>query len=571
MHTTQDLEELTHQEFETGATDDQPVEEAALHSHCNLAKKADSRTSFNELMDTPVDFSTFVMNRLKVDTLTPKLLAGPTYKLMKGSCKSLVELEFFLEETIWRQSDKDRASTMIQAIDKQDCDGIPKRPTMYLNIWSYKAVKHSDEVLKLKNFKKDELLKLFKLSNPERMKVIFKEPNIPEYHSSSSTESDDDDDNNSRVGDDNEKENNLQYIDEENDEKGVSQSEDELMKDENTECCEKKDEEETRTSKKVKLNNEEGSQPTFDLGASPTYEKMKILSEKKKKMRLKSKYVNKTMDPAIELTEDEKLLGRSIFSTKEEEEMNIQSLAPGLEIDTSVINVYVSILNYEENFKMTNMKRHFFYTSMMVKEYQEKDKIGSKPNKNGKRGEAGKSQKQLQGREQEKLKKMQKEGLEIDFYEFTDELIPFISPPEYDCFLFKVEPNSRDFTKDVVEDISPIKKPQVLNDLPTHPTLQLNMKFQPSSESLFTYVVWIFLPFLVYSVAPHYLLSLRNEDTIFDLGICNSNLSRPDISHRCGTVTKFNTHRSHLNKCPMLINGQNNPPLDVLLFHFYPS
>nr|GEU51551.1 hypothetical protein [Tanacetum cinerariifolium] len=46
-----------------------------------------------------------------------------------------------------------------------------------------------------------------------------------------------------------------------------------------------------------------------------------------------------------------------------------------------------------------------------------------------------------------------------DFYEFTDELIPFISPPEYDCFLFKVEPNSRDFTKDVVEDISSTKEP----------------------------------------------------------------------------------------------------------------
>nr|GFA26097.1 hypothetical protein [Tanacetum cinerariifolium] len=36
-----------------------------------------------------------------------------------------------------------------------------------------------------------------------------------------------------------------------------------------------------------------------------------------------------------------------------------------------------------------------------------------------------------------------------DSYEFTDELIPFISAPEYDCFLFKVEPNSRDFTKDL--------------------------------------------------------------------------------------------------------------------------
>nr|GEX04480.1 hypothetical protein [Tanacetum cinerariifolium] len=76
-----------------------------------------------------------------------------------------------------------------------------------------------------------------------------------------------------------------------------------------------------------------------------------------------------------------------------------------------------------------------------------------------------------------------------DFYEFTDELIPFISPPEYDCFLFKVEPNSRDFTKDVVEDISPTTEPQVHNTLPTHSTLQLNMKFQPSSEYLFTYVV----------------------------------------------------------------------------------
>nr|GEU72600.1 putative reverse transcriptase domain-containing protein [Tanacetum cinerariifolium] len=49
----------------------------------------------------------------------------------------------------------DRAAAMIQAIDKQlktrrimrslekfDCDGIPKRPTMYLNLWSYKAVRH---------------------------------------------------------------------------------------------------------------------------------------------------------------------------------------------------------------------------------------------------------------------------------------------------------------------------------------------------------------------------------------------------------------------------------------------
>nr|GEY31258.1 hybrid signal transduction histidine kinase M [Tanacetum cinerariifolium] len=48
-----------------------------------------------------------------------------------------------------------------------------------------------------------------------------------------------------------------------------------------------------------------------------------------------------------------------------------------------------------------------------VKEYQEKDKIRSKPNKNEKRGEAEKSQKQLQLIKQEKLTKTQKEGPEM--------------------------------------------------------------------------------------------------------------------------------------------------------------
>ncbi|GJX76784.1 hypothetical protein Tco_0323595 [Tanacetum coccineum] len=48
----------------------------------------DPRESFNELMDTPLDFLAFVMNRLKVDTLTLELLADPTFELIKGSCKS---------------------------------------------------------------------------------------------------------------------------------------------------------------------------------------------------------------------------------------------------------------------------------------------------------------------------------------------------------------------------------------------------------------------------------------------------------------------------------------------------
>nr|GFA36372.1 hypothetical protein [Tanacetum cinerariifolium] len=44
------------------------------------------------------DFSNFIINRLGVATLTPELLAGPTYELIRGSCTSLTELEFHLEE-----------------------------------------------------------------------------------------------------------------------------------------------------------------------------------------------------------------------------------------------------------------------------------------------------------------------------------------------------------------------------------------------------------------------------------------------------------------------------------------
>nr|GEX00788.1 MLO-like protein 6 [Tanacetum cinerariifolium] len=134
--------------------------------------------------------------------------------------------------------------------------------------------------------------------------------------------------------------------------------------------------------------------------------------------------------------------------------------------------------------------------------------------------------------------------------------------PEYDCFFFKIEPNWGDFTMDVVEDISPTREPRVhvYNTLPTHPTLHQNLEFILSSESLFTYVVWIFLPFLSYSVAPQYLLSFGNEDTIFDPGICSYHFFsfRPDVSHRCGTFTKFKV----LNESPMEISISTCSPMD---------
>nr|GEU84612.1 hypothetical protein [Tanacetum cinerariifolium] len=135
MQTIFHMEEPSHPEFDTGVKD-QPIIQSYQHPEwfsqqqrpptldrdwnktlpavhgsiqlwiSKLAKQTDSRSSINKLMDTPLDFSKFVINRIKVDTLTPKHLAGPTYELIKGSCKSLVELEYHLEEVFKATTDQ---------------------------------------------------------------------------------------------------------------------------------------------------------------------------------------------------------------------------------------------------------------------------------------------------------------------------------------------------------------------------------------------------------------------------------------------------------------------------------
>ncbi|GJU43184.1 hypothetical protein Tco_1200450 [Tanacetum coccineum] len=54
--------------------------------------------TFDELMSTPIDFSAFSMNRLKLNKITRADLAGPVFNLLKGTCKSCVELEYNMEE-----------------------------------------------------------------------------------------------------------------------------------------------------------------------------------------------------------------------------------------------------------------------------------------------------------------------------------------------------------------------------------------------------------------------------------------------------------------------------------------
>nr|GEX76624.1 hypothetical protein [Tanacetum cinerariifolium] len=205
MQTTFQMEDPSHLEFDTGA-EDQPIVQSSQHLEwfsqqqkpptpdrdwnktllaiqgsiqpwiSELANQTDSRSSFNELMDTPLDFSNFLINWLKrrvedlqlgVEIYQKKLnLTKPDSYRSDLKCKEayttysnprgfihqnkdkknrlirIDELHKFsdgtltnvrtdlddhlkgiqmqyLPQSIWRKSDKERAAAMIQAINKR--------------------------------------------------------------------------------------------------------------------------------------------------------------------------------------------------------------------------------------------------------------------------------------------------------------------------------------------------------------------------------------------------------------------------------------------------------------------
>ncbi|GJY95038.1 hypothetical protein Tco_0511399 [Tanacetum coccineum] len=141
-----------------------------------------------------------------------------------------------------------------------------------------------------------------------------------------------------------------------------------------------------------------------------------------------------------------------------------------------------------------------------------------------------------------------------DFYheEFADELAHIISLPEYDCFYFKSEPDPGKLTSIVDSGI----RENVL------PTTNVNLPFEDDQSPLLAYVLWIFLPFITYPIAPPYLLSCGNEDTIFDPGISVYHSFMPSVSHRSKSFMKFNVYPNHLNESPMEILSSTCSPMD---------
>ncbi|GJZ59712.1 hypothetical protein Tco_0615528 [Tanacetum coccineum] len=129
-----------------------------------------------------------------------------------------------------------------------------------------------------------------------------------------------------------------------------------------------------------------------------------------------------------------------------------------------------------------------------------------------------------------------------DFYHevFADELAHIISPPNLKCFYFKIEHDPGDLID-----------PGIRENLSS--TTNVNLPFENAQSPLFAYVVWIFLAFLSYPVTLPYLLSCRNEDTIFDPDISVYHSFMPSVSHRSGTFMKFNVYPNNLNESSMEI------------------
>ncbi|GKE78167.1 hypothetical protein Tco_1544287 [Tanacetum coccineum] len=73
-------------------------EAAPKHDWFKIPERPPTPDSDWNLMSTPIDFSACVINHLKIDNLTQHHLVGPAFNLLKGTCKSRVELEYNFKE-----------------------------------------------------------------------------------------------------------------------------------------------------------------------------------------------------------------------------------------------------------------------------------------------------------------------------------------------------------------------------------------------------------------------------------------------------------------------------------------
>ncbi|GJW61658.1 hypothetical protein Tco_0110993 [Tanacetum coccineum] len=90
-----DLDMPQDQERNLDDNEDETRNETASRPSTSTDK---SLNEFDELMSTPIDFSGYILNGLKIKNLTQEILLGPAFKLLKGTRSNFAELEYDFEE-----------------------------------------------------------------------------------------------------------------------------------------------------------------------------------------------------------------------------------------------------------------------------------------------------------------------------------------------------------------------------------------------------------------------------------------------------------------------------------------
>ncbi|GJU86849.1 hypothetical protein Tco_1294395 [Tanacetum coccineum] len=181
-----------------------------------------------------------------------------------------------------------------------------------------------------------------------------------------------------------------------------------------------------------------------------------------------------------------------------------------------------------------------------------------------------------------------------------------LSLPDYEAFYCDNEPDSENFTIDVVEDIfdnqTRVLYVHVPNVVPTHPTLYLDSDFAPSDDSLESDLLVSFpsgtrnkifdpgifievqskrflspnelsISFIRDPLSPVFdtllIFSSKNEEKVFNPGSLSSNKEKfPHLLSQ----RDFNPSKiiSDFFESPMMISGGDIHILDVPFIHFYP-
>ncbi|GKD01011.1 hypothetical protein Tco_1171285 [Tanacetum coccineum] len=139
----------------------------------DLAKEERSSKTFDDLKSIPIDFSVFIMNRLLISDLTHYIMIGSAYKILKGMCRSYVELEYNMEEYYKALTDQ---------LDWNNPKDLPGTQDMVPNLWSPIKVAYEKHALLVNVWYVYGHLEEIEFQRSDQKLYKFIEGDIPQLH-----------------------------------------------------------------------------------------------------------------------------------------------------------------------------------------------------------------------------------------------------------------------------------------------------------------------------------------------------------------------------------------------------